>query len=89
MKNQMTRNKRFIVFILTAVLAIALSSCSPVNEDYSQELQNQVSALQTQNALNKKRGAAMSASRSFYSLAYRLSSRYGFRWQKFWSWRLQ
>ena len=51
MKSQMTRNKRFIVFILTAVLAIALSSCSSGNEEYSQELQNQVSALQTQNAL--------------------------------------
>ena len=51
MKSQMTRNKRFIVFILTAVLANALSSCSSGNEEYSQELQNQVSALQTQNAL--------------------------------------
>ena len=51
MKSQMTRNKRFIVFILTAVLAIALSSCSSGNEEYSQELQNQLSALQTQNAL--------------------------------------
>lgn len=51
MKNQMTRKKSVIVFILTAVLAIVLSSCSSGNEEYSQELQNQVSALQTQNAL--------------------------------------
>lgn len=51
MKNPMTRKKSFIVFILAATLAIVLSSCSSGNEEYSQELQNQVSALQTQNAL--------------------------------------
>lgn len=37
--------------ILIGLYVIMISSCSSNNEDYSQELEDQVSALQTQNAL--------------------------------------
>ena len=51
MKNQTTKKIDAFVIIVAFFMVIVLSSCSSGNEEYSQELQNQVSALQTQNAL--------------------------------------
>ncbi len=51
MKNQTTKKIGAFVTVVAFFMIIVLSSCNSGNEEYSQELQKQVSALQTQNAL--------------------------------------